>query len=282
MGKSLVVGISACLAVGISIYLIGVLISSSLYAKEITPFMVLTVVIVSLLHRWKTAQIASISDRFNTQKNKLDYLERELAEVHGLSQLTRFNDPFPLPFGGGWALTADTASIVAREIILARPGLVLELGSGVSTILTAKLLKEQGYGKIISLDHDPKWAEKSRHWLKAADLDDIAIVYDAPLTEYELDGKSYYWYKLPDVFSDFDKFDILTVDGPPMRSNFDGMARYPAIPILFDHLSDRATIFVDDAKRDAEKSMVKAWLNRHPDLKSEFHNTADGLVILHR
>jgi predicted O-methyltransferase YrrM len=278
--KSLVFGASASLAVGISIYLIGILISPSIDTKDIVPFMVQTVVLVSLLHRWKTAQIDSISERFNTQKNRLENLERTLAEVHGLSQLTRFNIPFPLPFGGGWALTADTASIVAREIILARPNLVLELGSGTSTILTAKLLKEQGSGKIISLDHDPKWANKTRQLLKAAGLDDVATVYDAPLTEYELDGRSYNWYQLPDGFSDFEKFDILTVDGPPMKSNSDGMARYPAIPILFDRLSDRATIFVDDAKRDDEQTMVKAWLNKHPDWKREFYSTADGLVIL--
>jgi predicted O-methyltransferase YrrM len=280
--KSLVFGAYASLAVGISLYLIGILTSPSLDAKDIAPFMVLTVVFVSLLHRWKTAQMNSISEHFHTQNNRLDNLARELAEVHGLSQLTRFNNPFPLPFGGGWALTADTASIVAREIILARPDLVLELGSVVSTILTATLLKEQGSGKILSLDHDPKWANKTRQLLKAAGLDDVATVYDAPLTEYNLDGRSYNWYQLPDVLSNFDKFDILTVDGPPMKSNPDGMARYPAIPILFDHLSDRVTIFVDDAKRDDEQTMVKAWLNSHHDLEREFYNTADGLVILRR
>ncbi len=278
--KSLTVSIAVSSSVAL-IHSLTVLLGYSSWESVISTWLIL-IAIIFLTHHWKSLQYSQINEKFNRLEKQALHLERNIAEVHGLTQLTTYNSPFPLPFGGGWALTADTASIIAREIVLCRPNLVLELGSGVSTILTAKLLKQAGTGQIISLDHDPVWAEKTRQYLIAAGLDDVATVYDAPLIEYELNGKPYNWYKLPERFSDLPQIDVLTIDGPPTTSNPDGMARYPAMPLLIDKLSKQAIVFVDDAKREDERKMVELWTNDSAGWANEAYDTADGLVILRK
>ena len=96
------------------------------------------------------------SDEFNQVKKQLSVLGDGIAETQGLVQLSDLNQPYPLPFGGSWALTPDAAAILAREIAIRRPNIIVELGSGVSTLMVGRLLQQMGCGHLISLDHDAR------------------------------------------------------------------------------------------------------------------------------
>jgi uncharacterized membrane protein len=106
----------------------------------ITLFLATTVV-VALMHWWKSGIVQRISEAQSRTQRSLQRLSEQVAESQGLIQLVPFEKPYPLPFGGVWALTADAAAFLAREVALQRPQTVVELGSGVSTLLLARLFK---------------------------------------------------------------------------------------------------------------------------------------------
>jgi predicted O-methyltransferase YrrM len=234
------------------------------------------------LHYWKTQHARIVADEARTTRRRLDLLAQQVAETQGLVQLGSLRLPYPLAFGGDYALTADAAAVLARQVALRRPKLVVELGSGVSTILVGCLLRDQGGGRLISLDHDPVWAEETRKQIRAAGLEGCAEVLDAPLTRQDIEGQSFNWYAIPEKVKQLAAIDLLIVDGPPQAGDPGGLPRYPALPKLLPQLSPNAEIFVDDAKRPGETEMVRRWVALFPGWIARDLPTGPGTCLLYR
>jgi len=237
---------------------------------------------ISILHYWKSTHFKSMHDRYQQVTNKLAKLHDHVSETQGLVQLSRFNDNYPIPFGGGWALTADAAVVLVREIAINRPHNVLELGSGVSTQLIGRMLKEAGEGKLYSLDHDIKWAEQTRRHIRASGLEKYVDVLDAPLEKRRFNDQDFKWYSIPEVLRKVDNIDMLIVDGPPQSLDPAGMPRYPALPAFIGQLSPKAMIYIDDAKRPYEQMMIAKWLQEFPEFESKIYETVPGTCLLIR
>jgi hypothetical protein len=60
------------------------------------------------------------------------------------------------------------------------------------------------------------------------------------------------------------------------------LARYPALPMFFERLSESAIVLVDDASRPDEQEMIKRWLKEYPVFSHEFLPHEKGTVILRR
>jgi predicted O-methyltransferase YrrM len=237
---------------------------------------------LSVLHYWKTAHFKAMDDGIQQLTNKLAQLHDHVSETQGLVQLSRFNDTYPLPFGGGWALTADAAVVLVREIAINRPRNILELGSGVSTQLIARMLKEAGEGMLYSMDHDVKWASQTRRHIRASGLENHVVVLDAPLEKQRFNDQEFNWYSIPEVLRKVDDIDMIIVDGPPQSLDPDGMPRYPALPAFIGQLSPNAMIYIDDAKRPYEQRMIARWLKEFPEFESRIYETVPGTCLLIR
>jgi predicted O-methyltransferase YrrM len=246
------------------------------------PTLIGLTIIIGTAHYWKTLQMRTMRDELNQVKNRLSLLGNSIAETQGLVQLSGLNQPYPMPFGGNWALTPDAAVILAREIVIRRPNTIVELGSGVSTVMVGRLLQQMECGHLISLDHDPDWAEETRRHILANGLQDYVEVLDAPLARQQFDGKEFNWYQIPDRLQGIEQIDMLTVDGPPQTTDSAVLARYPALPAFAAQLSEHAVIFIDDAKRVTEQEMVKKWLQQYPAWKSKVIDTIPGTCFLER
>lgn len=178
-------------------------------------------------------------------------------EVEATVQLFQgFTPRAPMPSSGDYALNPTDLLELLFLVRTRRPRLVLELGSGTSTIWLAYVLEQTG-GRLISLDHDPEYASRTRAALLAHGLTGVAEVRDAPLAPVELDGRSYSWYD-PAVLEDLDDIDFLLVDGPPAAVGPD--SRYPALPVAGPRLAAQATIVFDDANRKDEQAAIDRWL----------------------
>jgi predicted O-methyltransferase YrrM len=223
-----------------------------------------------------------VREEFRTVSNRFAVLNDRVAETQGLVQLARFNDAYPLPFGGGWALTADAAAVLVREIALNRPRNIIELGSGVSTQLIGRMLKEAGEGKLYSLDHDSGWAEQTRRHIHASGLSDYVEVLDAPLEKQRFGGKEFNWYKFPEALRNLGEIDLIVVDGPPQSLDPNGIPRYPALPAFFAQLSAGAVVFIDDAKRPHEQEMISRWHEEFPEFDSRMIETVPGTCVFER
>src|SRR4051812_38457080 len=69
---------------------------------------------------------------------------------------------------GSWAAAADFCELVVREVSFREPDLVVELGSGASTLATAEALTRLGRGRLVSVEHETRFAEATRRRLEHA------------------------------------------------------------------------------------------------------------------
>ena len=187
----------------------------------------------------------------------------------------------PLPPMGRWAVSPDFARILVDVILERTPGLVVELGSGVSTLLCAYCLEKNGVGAIVSVEHEDEFVRATTENIRKHRLDQFARVVHAPLRDITLRNRIYKWYDkdlvLPKIASQ--KVDVLIVDGPPAKTGDE--ARYPAVPVLFDLLADQAIVLVDDAGRQEERTTVRRWVRKFPILNLQYLRwTEKGTAIL--
>jgi hypothetical protein len=90
-------------------------------------------------------------------------------------------------------------------------------------------------------------------------------------------GRPRTWYDLKGL-SALDPIDLLVVDGPPFFVG--ALARYPALPLLWDRLAQDVTILLDDADRPDEREVVRRWCGDHGVVVAERLATERGAVVL--
>jgi predicted O-methyltransferase YrrM len=118
-----------------------------------------------------------------------------------------------LPWTEG-ALRPAALVLVCNEIVLADRREIVELGSGVSTIVLARLMRERE-GRLTALEHDPDWAGVVRSQLKREGLTHVARLVEAPLETHPLGLDGAPWYSERGVAALPNDIDLLLVDGPP-------------------------------------------------------------------
>ncbi|WP_306215371.1 O-methyltransferase [Actinoplanes sp. RD1] len=186
-------------------------------------------------------------------------LRGQSREIEAMFQLfADFTPRAPMPSSGDFALNPSDLLDLLHLVRLRRPGLVLELGSGTSTVWLAYALEQAG-GRLVSLDHDPEYAARTREMLDAHGLAAVAEVRTAPLADLTADGRTYPWYDIEQL-ADLHDIDLVLIDGPPAATGPD--ARYPAMHALESRLAPVATVVLDDANRTDEQEAVRRWTER--------------------
>lgn len=185
----------------------------------------------------------------------------------------------PLSKTRGWAASPDFLNMICTMILTRNPGYIFEAGGGISTIVIAYCLKRLGKGKIVSLDHLPEYADSTREMIAMHDLTEFAEIYYAPLKEVQINNETWLWYDLTCLKPE-EKIDILIVDGPPAAIR--PLARYPSLPLLYDHLSKDAVVVLDDGIRQEEKDIVERYKNEFPSFTARYMNLEKGAFILSR
>ena len=181
-----------------------------------------------------------------------------------------------IPNTRGYAASPDFLYTINKIIKEQQPKTALEMGSGVSTLITSYSFKKYSDdSRIISLDHELHYANKTRSGISNHGLEKFANVIHAPLKKYH---DSFMWYDISKIES-LDKIDFLIIDGPPSKGSKD--ARYPAIPLLFNKLSENAIIILDDSKRKMEQNVVKRWQHEFPgQFEYKYIDNDKGLFII--
>lgn len=151
-----------------------------------------------------------------------------------------------------------------QVIVSERPNYVLELGSGLSTLVMAYALEEAGGGKLVALEDHRGYAERTRRMLADHGLHGCAQVVYVPIAALELEEGQHYWYSL-DSLPDEMSIDMLLIDGP--SGSLLREIRYPALPVLRRYLANGATILVDDTNRQRDQAIVERWIKRFPEIQ---------------
>jgi predicted O-methyltransferase YrrM len=212
-----------------------------------------------------TSMLASIERSLRRSTTEVTRLQRDQTrEVEALLQLFRDVVPrAPMPSSGRWALNPTDLLGILFLIEQEKPRLVLELGSGTSSVWIAYALEKFG-GRLVSIDHEAEFAQKSRDLLAAHGLGHVAEVRDTPLCTVTVKGEEFRWYDV-DGLADVDGVDLMLVDGPP--GGVGPLARYPALHLLGRKLSANATVVLDDAIRPDEKNVLARWEAEVPGLR---------------
>jgi len=211
-------------------------------------------------------------------KKEIRQTFRQLEALQNLSAVLPANDV--LPATRGWAASPDLLVVLVDLVITERPSLVVECGSGASTLWLALAMRRSGIdGRIIALDHDPVFGGKTRDFLARHDVRDLAEVRDAPLESFSLDGETYSWYARR-AWEDLTGIDLLFVDGPPATTGH--QARYPALPLLSGSLSPVATAVLDDLVVPDMQKVLRLWLDAYPDFGSEILPLEKQAAVLRR
>ena len=209
------------------------------------------------------AGIQKVTDQ--TRKASLnDY--RQLEAFVQLNSLLKFTAPIPAT--RGWAGSPDLLLTLAHVVKTFKPKLVVELGSGVSTVVMAKA----GAKKVVSFDGSEEYARHTRNLLGAHGVQ--AEVRVSKLAPYK---SSNGWYD-PNSFKDLKKIDLLVVDGP--EGGEDSNGRYPALDVMLSKLSPKAIVILDDVKREGERRLAEDFAKALPNHIIDFLDHEKGTAVI--
>jgi len=207
----------------------------------------------------------------------------EFSQFEAYTQILNLLRPkAPLKPMRGWAASPDFLLEVMREILASgkKSPTIVELGSGVSTVVLGYLLENFfPQGRLITLEHEYDFFMDTKEQLSLHSLKSVNLIF-APFSYYRIGNESFRFYDvslLEKVLKER-KIDFLIVNGPPESTQ--KLARYPALPLLREHLSDDFVLFLDDAKREDEKETALRWKRELELYSSKEPPTEKGMLIL--
>ncbi len=174
----------------------------------------------------------------------------------------------------GWPISPDFAVYLIELLETNDYDLIIEFGSGTSTVLIAKTLakiaaRRQGGlpAQQVAFEHLNEYQRKTVSALQKAGFADSVQLELSPLEPFAADnGKIYSYYSCCDVIAQLalrflrDGLRVLVmVDGPPGSTG--KHARYPALPLVHSHfVGAQVDVLLDDYIRDDEREVAQLWL----------------------
>jgi len=193
-----------------------------------------------------------------------------LKSLHGGSRaekmalLDRLELPHDaLPHLGSWKADTGLLTLLVEHILASQPRIVVEFGTGASTLILARALQRAGGGTLISFEQHADFVEATRQWLADYGLD--ADLRAVPLRPSP-DGWPGLWYDhgpLPPAI------DLMLIDGPPWTIH---PYTRGAAASLFDHIAPGGTVILDDAARPGERIVARRWKKARPDFDFRIWN----------
>ncbi|MFD0864110.1 hypothetical protein ACFQ1M_17985 [Sungkyunkwania multivorans] len=201
----------------------------------------------------KIKELGRLDSYFNkTNRNSYDTLSSLL--IHRL-----FPKGTILPFTP-FSLNPNTILHVINEIQLNKRRSIIEFGSGISTIVLAKFIKENKIdAQVVAVEENESWANYIKAELKKYDCEKFASVLHVPLAPCKTKGHTGSWHDVPLLKESIKgkTFDLMIVDGPGAYEEKE--IRYPAAIEMIDYFERDFVIFLDDIRRKGEQHIYKKW-----------------------
>ena len=191
----------------------------------------------------------------------------------------------------GWPISPDFACYLIEQLENNDYDLIIEFGSGSSTILIAKVLakidsRRQGGKKVgqIAFEHLEQYYAKTMNSLHQANLVNTLQLVLTPLQPYfSSNGNVYSYYsyqdalaKLASLYSSIGLRLLVLVDGPPGTTC--KHARYPALPVVLEYFTGaQIDLLLDDYIREDEKEIAQLWQKEINDAGLSFTVTEQKL-----
>jgi len=197
-----------------------------------------------------------------------------------------------IPGMHGWPISPDFALYLIELIDSNDYDLIIEFGSGTSTVVMAKALariaprRQKAKPLQVAFEHLEQYHAQTQANLQQAGLADAVQLVLAPLEPYTApNGNTYPYYSchaaLADLASQLPMEQpkvLVMVDGPPASTG--KHARYPAVPAVLAHLKHaRLDILLDDYFREDEKEAAALWIK---DFETADHKAESESINLEK
>jgi hypothetical protein len=180
----------------------------------------------------------------------------ESAHTRAFTNIRPLLGSLPLP-ATEWGVDALFAEAVLTEIERRSPRLVVECGSGISTLLFGSCLDALGTGSLITFEHDEEFASQTISLARSCGCADRVELVVNPLGRRRVADRDVSWYVGLEALDGRDPIEVLIVDGPPAATG--PLARYPAVPLLLPYLAPDAAVFLHDGSRADEAETARRW-----------------------
>jgi hypothetical protein len=208
-------------------------------------------------------------------------ISHRLEDLVALSHLPKFKNSHYLPWTRS-ALRPSTVMLLLNEIELYDRKVIVEFGSGISTLYISQLIAGTDR-KLFTIDNNAEWQSIviGQAQQLGVDLSNTQFI-DAPLTPYSDGTYSGDWYDTDAIYQALPEqgIELILVDGPMAKAATNPRSRFPALPALHSRLAKDYSIFLDDCNRTGEQTIAKAWSETY-DLDGMFLPERGNICLLH-
>ena len=141
------------------------------------------------IHNMLQEQLDALSEYMRKELSAKFKQTEALMTLYAVLQIKH-----PLPSMTGMAITPDFARILTDKILELKPDIIVETGSGVSTLIAAYACQKNDSGKIYSLEHHGYFAAESVKNIQLHGLEKFAEIIYAPLQPVTINKKKWFWY----------------------------------------------------------------------------------------
>lgn len=169
-----------------------------------------------------------------------------------------YHDGTYLPFTTS-SLKFRSLACVCNDIVVNKREEYLEFGSGLSTIIVARLIKKNKLKtKITSIEEDLGWINLLQKIIDEEGLNDFVKFIHAPTTKSESIENSFEYNpaSIKEQLPPAKKFDCVVIDGPAAWERHKLNSRVSNAAILEGRTASSCTIFIDNADRIGERKLV--------------------------
>lgn len=262
-GLPLLRAATVAVCAGALTWVVGTVVSVEAALGLLASAIVLTVVVVFQLMMRRVA----IAEERVEARLTLDELQRGVANWK---------------IATSFSITPAFLMRAAQEILQQHPGLVVELGAGVSTVVLARIIRAHELPvKFVSIEHDADYAQMVSDELRREGLLDHVKLLHCPLEPTTVEGYSGLWYETDVLFAlieQTERIGLLLVDGPPKRHGRD--IRFAAVPAVREKMAAASLVLLDDAGRGSERRTLWRWNRMVPGATTNFDPAARGIGIL--
>ena len=184
----------------------------------------------------------------------------------------------------GWHLRAAAMKLLAGVVAEARPRLILELGSGSSTVLLARQCPSLGAGaRVVSVEESPFFAKRTTRLLRRHNLLERVSLVVSPVVGTRIGNWRGYCYELSDsavaAAMAGERADFVLIDGPMSAWTRRGDCRYGTLPLIRKWLAHQAIVIVDDAHRRRERDIIARWTAERLFEPLRSYTVGDGISV---
>lgn len=214
-----------------------------------------------------------IFKQYEILKKERSFFNEEIQLINN-----KLKPKLPLLYQKEWTILPDFTANLINIISETKPSVIVECGSGLSTLILGYLLKNRMVSKCISLEHNKQFYESTKTDLINHQLEEYVNLIYTPLKPVIIKDKQWFWYDTNVIYETVDQIDLLLVDGPP--GQIQKHSRYPAVPLLKKLFNPNSIVIVDDSNRSDELEIVNRWLLENPELTLNKLETKKGMCVL--